>query len=242
MASVLCLSLARQGGATPAEPGNVQADLAPCLAAAQAGDDDRAVEICGRLIDSEKAERPDRIKALIARAAAYARKDMIDRAIEDYGGALRLDPSLADTFNARGELWRRRGDYAKAVLDFDAAIRLNPDHAAARANHKSLALELERLGAQKAVAGKPGFDCGKARHAVQKAICANPELADLDREIVVTNDKAMREAENPRTRRALQREQDEFIAHRNAGFGRPGYDLRKAMKERLERLTGADRY
>ncbi len=27
--------------------------------------------------------------------------------------------------------------------------------------------------------------------------------------------------------RALQREQDEFIARRNAEFGRPGYDLKK---------------
>jgi hypothetical protein len=40
----------------------------------------------------------------------------------------------------------------------------------------------------------------------------------------------------------LQREQDDFIARRNAEFGRPGYDLRKAMKARLEQLVGADGY
>ncbi len=34
-----------------------------------------------------------------------------------------------------------------------------------------------------AVAGKPSFNCATARRAVEKAICANPELADLDREI-----------------------------------------------------------
>ena len=42
--------------------------------------------------------------------------------------------------------------------------------------------------------------------------------------------------------RAMQREQDEFIARRNAGFGRPGYDLQKAMRERLQRLNGVDGY
>ena len=96
---------------------------------------------------------------------------------------LRLDPALADIFNARGELWRRKGDRPKALADFAAAIKLNPDHPAAKANHKSLAQELERLGALMAVAGKPSFNCATARRAVEKAICANPELADLDREI-----------------------------------------------------------
>ena len=53
------------------------------------------------------------------------------------------------------------------------------------------------------------------------------------------NIRVVREAQNPREARVLQREQDEFIARRNAGFGRPGYDLQKAMRERLQRLTGS---
>ena len=97
--------------------------------------------------------------------------------------ALQLDPSLADIFNARGELWRKKGDRPKALPDFGAALKLNPNHAVAKANYKSLALELEQLGALKAVAGKPSFNCATARRPVEQAICANPELADLDREI-----------------------------------------------------------
>ena len=77
---------------------------------------------------------------------------------------------------------------------------------------------------------------------MEKAICANPELADLDREIFASNARAVREAENPRAARALQREQDEFIARRNAQFGRPGYDLHEAMKQRLQKLNGVDGY
>ena len=132
----------------------------------------------------------------------------------------------------------------KALADFGAAIKLNPNHPAAKGNYKSLAQELERLGALKAVAGKPSFNCATARRAVEKAICANPELADLDREIHAMNIRVVRDniSVDPRTARKLQREQEAFIARRNAEFGRPGYDLRKAMKERLQSIVGVDGY
>jgi tetratricopeptide (TPR) repeat protein len=238
-----CVLMAGLAHATSSEPGkDVQADPGPCVAAAAAGDDDKIIGVCGAFIDNEKAARPDRVKALTARAAAYDRKQMTDRAIADYDTALRLDPSLADALNARGELWRRKGDRPKAIIDFGAALKLNPDHAAAKANYKSLSLELERMGAMMAVAGKPSFDCRKARGAVEKAICANPVLADLDREINASTVRAIREAQSPRQARELQRDQDQFIARRNAKFGKPGYDLQTAMRERLRQVNGADGY
>ncbi len=142
--------------ATGTEPAtDPQVDPAPCVAAAAADDADRIIAICGEMVDNEKTVKADRVKALIARAGAYDRKDMIDRAIGDYDTALRLDPSLADIFNARGELWRRKGDRLHALQDFGAAIKLNPQHEAARANYKSLALELEWLGAQMAIKNRP---------------------------------------------------------------------------------------
>ena len=128
------------------------------------------------------------------------------------------------------------------MTDFAAAIKLNPDHITARANHRSLAQELERLGALKAVAGKPSFNCATARRKVEKAICANPELADLDREVHGSYVRATRELMTPRQARTLRREQEEFIARRNAAFGRPDYDLQKAMRQRLQRLNGIDGY
>ena len=211
---------------------------APCVTAIASGDDDKIVAACGVLIDSDKAERVDRIRALIARAGVYARRDMLDRAIDDYGIVLRLDPQLADIFNARGELWRKKGDRPKALQDFAAAIRLHPNHPQAKANYKSLALELERLGALLAVNNKPSFNCATARAAVEKAICANPELANLDRQINAVNSRVVSDAAraDPRAGRALQHEQSEFIAQRNASFGKPDYDLQKAMRERLDHL------
>jgi tetratricopeptide (TPR) repeat protein len=229
--------------ATGTEPAiNPQADSAPCVAAAIADDADGIIAACGALIDNAETAKPDRIKALLARAGTYARKDQTDRAIGDYDTVLRLDPALADIFNVRGELWRKKGDRRRALADFAAAIKLKPDHPAAKANYKSLAQELERIGAQMAVAGKPSFSCATARRPVEKAICASPELADLDREIDGVNTLVVREntKANPHAGRVLQRAQDDFIARRNASFGRPGYDLRKAMKERLQQLVGAD--
>jgi tetratricopeptide (TPR) repeat protein len=229
--------------ATGGEPAAVvQVDIAPCLAAAAADDLDKAGPACAAVIDNEKTAKPDLIKALIARGAIYARHDQIDRAITDDSRALQLDPTLADIFNARGELWLRKGDRPKAVQDFGAALRIDPNHEKARANHKAMARELEQIGARMAVAGKPSFNCARAARAVEKVICANRELADLDREIYAANARVVREARNAGEAKSLQREQDEFVARRNAGYGRPGYDLKKAMQERLQKLNGVDGY
>jgi tetratricopeptide (TPR) repeat protein len=243
VASVLWATLPHHAFATSTEPvTDPQVDPAPCVGAAAANDADRIIAICGALVDNDKTLRADRIKALIARAGAYDRKDLIDRAIGDYDTALRLDPTLADIFNIRGELWRKKGDRPRALADFGVAIKLNPDHPTAKGNYKSLAQELERLGALMAVNKKPSFNCATARRAVERAICANPELANLDREINAVNTKVVREAgsDSARAGRALQREQDAFLVERNASFGRPGYDLQKAMKARLQQLRGSD--
>jgi len=243
IAAALCALPFGCAYAATSEPTEEQIDSAPCMAAVTANDDDKIIAVCDSLTSNEKALRADRVKALIARGAAYDRKDQIDRAIGDYDLALRLDPTLADIFNARGELFRRKGDRSHALADFGAAIKLNPNHPAARANYKSLAFELERLGALIAVNNKPSFNCAAARRPVEKAVCADPELANLDREINAVNTKVVRQAakDNPRAGRAMQHEQDDFVARRNAGFGRPDYDLQKVMRERLDHLLALER-
>ena len=224
--------------AAPVEPTGEQIDSAPCMAALTANDDDRIIASCAALIGNDKAPKADRVRAAVARASAYDRKGDIDRAIGDDDIALRLDPAMADVLNARGELYRRKGDRVHALADFGAAVRLVPDHAAAKANYKSLSLEIERIGAMMAVNNKPSFNCATARRPVEKAICANPELANLDREINAVNTRVVRETaqRDPRAGRAMQREQDDFIARRNADFGKPDFDLQKMMRDRLDHL------
>ncbi len=218
-------------------------DPTACWAAIAGSDDDKVTADCSALIDNEKTAKADRTKALAARAAVFARKDQLDRAIADYGEVLRLEPQ-ADIYNSRGELWWKRGDRPKALSDFAAAIKLNPDHPSAKGNYKRLAQELERLGELMAVAGKPGFNCSTAKRPVEKAICASPDLANLDRQINAVNSKVVHDAmaDSPRAGRALQQQQDDFLARRNASFGRPDYDLQKAMSERLHRLLEIERY
>jgi tetratricopeptide (TPR) repeat protein len=242
-ALLLTFAVAHGASAAGVEPAkDLRIDPARCLAAALAQDDDKTIGFCGTLIDHEKTDKADRIKALIARAEAYVRKGMGYRAIRDYDDVQRLDPANADILNARGELWREKGDLPKAVADFAAAIKLDPEHAAARANHRAMAKELERQGVMKAVAGKPSFNCAAARLKVEKAICANPELADLDRDVYGSYIRATREDRTRAWAGKLKREQDEFIARRNASFGRPDYDLKEAMRQRLRQLNGIDGY
>ena len=241
---MLCaLSLAAAQAATGSEPAAViKVDVESCLAATAIDDIDKAATACAAVIDNEKTAKGDLVKALVARAALYARHDQIDRAIADDSRVLLLDPTMADIFNARGELWLKKGDKPKAVQDFGAALKIDPNHEKAKANHKAMARELERIGAQMAVAGKPSFNCARARRAVEKAICGNRELADLDREVYGSHLRALREARSPAQARKIQREQDDFIARRNAGYGRPGYDLKKAMQDRLREIDGVDGY
>ncbi|MCG6206604.1 lysozyme inhibitor LprI family protein [Rhodopseudomonas sp. HC1] len=217
-------------------------DPAPCLAAVNPDEAERTITLCSGLIASKRTERDDRIKGLIARGSAFARTQQIDRALVDYDDALRLDPKQPDVLNARGEVWRLKGDRPKALADFSAALKLQPDHVGARTNHKALATELEQLGVQKAIDGKPSFDCRRARRAVEKAICADRDLANLDREVHVMYQRLLQDYAKgrPAELQALKRAQDKFLARRNTAYGKPGYDLRAAMKGRLQQLSGVD--
>ena len=243
-AAVFWGALITDAGATGTEPAvDPQADPAPCFAAMAANDDDRIMTACGILIENQKTAKGDRIKALMARARVFSRRNQIDRAIADYDTVVWLDASMAEVYNSRGELWRKTGDRRKALQDFDAALKRNPDFVAARSNYRDLVLELERLGALMAVYNKPSFNCATARQAVEKAICADPNLANLDREITAVNAKVIERARtgNPVAGRALQRERDAFAARRNAEFGRADFDLLKVMRARLDQLLAIER-
>src|ERR1700719_2878596 len=108
IAAAICVAPHMASAAT-VEPTGEQIDSAACMTALTADDDDKVIASCAALIGNDKAPKADRVKAAIARATAYDRKGEIERAIGDDDTALRLDPTQADVFNARGELLRRKG-------------------------------------------------------------------------------------------------------------------------------------
>ena len=167
----------------------------------------------------------------------------VDRAIADYDAALKLDSTFQRAYNNRGAAWLKKGDRARALQDYAEAVRLDPSDKTAAANHQEIALEVERLGALAYQKNLPSFNCATATRQVEKAICADPGLAQLDRNI---NDLFLRaiasaESGSHRAALALTQQQRDFIGKRNASFGRRGYDLRQAMEERLDRLNSIAR-
>lgn len=143
----------------PAQPSPAPTAEQIAACTGNAIDREKIVAACGVVIGNDSTPRPDRIAALLMRARTYAVETQSDNAIADYSAALTLDPFMADALNARGELWRGKGDRPRALADFGAAIKADPQHIAARANYKSLALELEKIGADMALKKRPTSNC-----------------------------------------------------------------------------------
>src|SRR5262245_23339438 len=81
----------------------------------------------------------------------------------------------------------------------------------------------------------PSFDCATAKAAVERAICADPALADTDSSIAAVYQGALDRLE-PANAAALRADQRAWLAARNAAFGRGDYDLKLALDERFKML------
>lgn len=176
---------------------------------------------------------------LTNRGDAYQAMKNYDRAIADYDAAIKLDPKFQRAYNNRGAAHEGQGDRERALQDYAEGVRLNPSDAKAADNYKKVSVEIERLNGLKDAGGLPSFNCAVARRDVEKAICANPDLARLDRNMNDAFLKAIAAAESDSHRAALNltKQQREFIDKRNASYGRPGYDLRQAMAQRVDQLS-----
>ena len=102
-----------------------------------------ALEDLGKVVE----RRPDNAPAFLKRAELQRSLGDTDAAIRDFSAAIRLDPKNAGALFARAELYRARTDRRRALGDYAAVLRLDSTNEIASANHKALALEIERLGA-----------------------------------------------------------------------------------------------
>ena len=136
----------------------------------------------------------------------------------------------------------RRGLYAEGrSRSRHRRFRAGAAHRSASSDSAAagLADAREQRDRRASISGKnsilPSFNCGNARRAVEKAICSDPELARLDREV----DDAYRAALarlKPAAARKLKRQQREFNARRNGKFGKPEYQFKRELERRLAKL------
>ncbi len=82
-------------------------------------------------------------KYAFARGLAYSANGDNDRAITEYGEAVRFDPKDALAYYNRGLAYRAKGDNDSAIADYNEAIKLDPKHVEAH-NARGLAYNAKR--------------------------------------------------------------------------------------------------
>ncbi len=118
---LLCVGLLLAMPALAATP----ADRDACAAADRP---DVAGAACSRIIDDAGEQVAERVEAFKNRGrGAFNRKDY-DRAIADYGEAIKLSPKDAWLFAHRCEAYESKEDYDAAIADCTEAIRIDPKY------------------------------------------------------------------------------------------------------------------
>ena len=82
----------------------------------------------------------------------------------------------------------------------------------------------------------PTFDCDTAKRAVEKAICSDPDLSRLDRQIDDAYKAALAKLDRAGIAR-LRREQRQFNATRDKSFGHPDYQLKRELGTAADRAA-----
>src|SRR5262245_24271327 len=106
---------------------------------------DTVVGGCTALIQSGSYAGRDLSTVFIIRATAHQRKGDLDRAIQDYDQAIKLDPGSAIAYYNRGVAYGARKDWDRAIQSYDQAIRHNPNDAAAFRNRGDAHVEKQQL-------------------------------------------------------------------------------------------------
>ena len=70
-------------------------------------------------------------------------------------------------------------------------------------------------------------------------ICADPQLGVLDRQLAEAYERVLKSMSR-RSAADFRKSQQDFLATRDASFRRPGYDLKKVMQDRLQRLNAME--
>src|SRR6185436_10783521 len=94
---------------------------------------DRRIRGCTRVLQDSRELPRNRAGAFLNRGIAWKRKGELDRALNDYNEAIRIDPKYTTIYYYRGIVFHDKGAFDRAIADYSEAIRLEPKFAAAYA-------------------------------------------------------------------------------------------------------------
>src|SRR3954452_24549836 len=86
------------------EPGT---DATPLIGRASMHEDD--------VVEEQAQPEPTTVEAFTERGNARLRNGNLDTAIEDFGVAIRIDPTHLQALLGRGKAWHRKGEHVKAI-------------------------------------------------------------------------------------------------------------------------------
>ena len=116
--------------------------LGPSSVSAQARcghpDPEISISVCSAIIQSGRARGRDLAVAHMERGVAYVALLDYDRALQDFGEAIRADKTFAKAFANRGAVYGAKQDFDRAIDDFTRAIALEPRSANAFADRAGM--------------------------------------------------------------------------------------------------------
>jgi tetratricopeptide (TPR) repeat protein len=87
---------------------------------------DQRIAGCTAVIKAGRDKSDKLTEAFNNRGIAYRYKGELDRAIQDYGQAIKLNGKFAAAYTNRGVVYDQKGDLDLAIQDYDQSIKLKP--------------------------------------------------------------------------------------------------------------------
>ncbi len=109
------------------------------------GDVDQSIALFTEVLDDKTLSNDRRATIYVDRGVAYARRQSLREAIEDFNRAIQLYPEFAAIYNNRGNVLLGIGAAREAIKDFDRAIALAPGYTAAYSNRAGAYAKLDEF-------------------------------------------------------------------------------------------------
>ena len=87
---------------------------------------DQRIDGCSAVIKAGREKGDKLAEVFNNRGVAYRVKGDHERAIQDYGQAIKLNTKFAAAYINRGVAYDHKGDYDRAIADYEQALKLKP--------------------------------------------------------------------------------------------------------------------